>query len=373
MKIKKKKTNLYYGTPTPSLGDKLSKYINKKTNEIRKKGHEKMTFMIIPHTQKNMFSIQVTKFGVFFSIATFCILILNAIISGYTDTHISKEINTLYNTDKSFDSERSMYITKLKAIDVLSTNIKEDITTALKPINKEKYESSFIIDTDELNLLAQEQMQAESYAFYLKMNELLKKKNELGFNLGELQNSFLKEFEENKIDSSFQYDSEVVLYRELYLNIKQMISEISNTYTFLNECEEVRRNLPYAWPLDGGHITSKYGIRYSPFGIVTEFHMGVDIAQAEGTPVYAAGDGYIVTAQYGNSGYGRSIRIAHRFGYASLYGHLSAIIINQGQLVKKGQRIGYVGTTGRSTGPHLHFEVKLNEQHIDPLPFLKNI
>ena len=115
----------------------------------------------------------------------------------------------------------------------------------------------------------------------------------------------------------------------------------------------------YAWPTSPNwYITSKYGWRICPFH-GREFHNGVDIVLESGTngsPVYAIADGVVTRAsRYG--GYGNCIQIAHGGGYSSLYGHLSGYNCSSDQFVKKGQLIGYIGSTGNSTGPHLHFTV----------------
>jgi len=115
-----------------------------------------------------------------------------------------------------------------------------------------------------------------------------------------------------------------------------------------------------------GRLTSGYGYRRDPFTGRRAFHRGIDIANRIGTKVYAAQEGRVIYtgARYG---YGKTIIIEHRFGYKTLYGHLDSYRVHRGQWVKSGQIIGTVGYTGRSTGPHLHFEIWLKSRIIDPL------
>ncbi|MGA8532748.1 MAG: peptidoglycan DD-metalloendopeptidase family protein [Candidatus Tumulicola sp.] len=124
----------------------------------------------------------------------------------------------------------------------------------------------------------------------------------------------------------------------------------------------------FSWPVTGT-ITSPFGWRSNPFGGSPEFHQGLDIAAPSGTTVTAAAGGTVIMAQW-YGGYGNYILIDHGGGYSTGYGHLSAIYVSNGQGVKRGQAIGAVGSTGASTGPHLHFEVRIDGKPVDPAPRL---
>jgi murein DD-endopeptidase MepM/ murein hydrolase activator NlpD len=122
----------------------------------------------------------------------------------------------------------------------------------------------------------------------------------------------------------------------------------------------------FSWPVTGT-ITSPFGWRSNPFGGAPEFHPGLDIAAPTGTTVTAAAAGTVIVAQW-YGGYGNYILIDHGGGYSTGYGHLSAIYVSDGQSVARGQAIGAVGSTGQSTGPHLHFEVRIAGKPVDPAP-----
>jgi murein DD-endopeptidase MepM/ murein hydrolase activator NlpD len=124
----------------------------------------------------------------------------------------------------------------------------------------------------------------------------------------------------------------------------------------------------FSWPVTGT-ITSPFGWRSNPFGGGPEFHQGLDIAAPTGTTVTAAAGGTVIMAQW-YGGYGNYILIDHGGGYSTGYGHLSAIYVSTGQSVQRGQAIGAVGSTGQSTGPHLHFEVRIAGKPVDPAPRL---
>lgn len=133
------------------------------------------------------------------------------------------------------------------------------------------------------------------------------------------------------------------------------------------ENENYRRDVtPSQWPTDGGYISSPFGGRPNPFsGYGRDWHPGIDIAVDYGTPVYASAAGYVEqSGWYG--GYGKYVRLSHDFGYETAYGHMSRLAVSAGSFVKKGEVIGYVGSTGYSTGPHLHFEVMKYGEQVNP-------
>jgi murein DD-endopeptidase MepM/ murein hydrolase activator NlpD len=120
-----------------------------------------------------------------------------------------------------------------------------------------------------------------------------------------------------------------------------------------------------AWPVNG-HITSYFGRRYHPILHFSRFHAGVDIGAAWGSPIVAAADGQVVRAGWAG-GYGRQVRIAHAGGLVTSYAHMSQIAAEPGSFVRAGQVIGYVGSSGLSTGPHVHYEVQRNGTPVNPL------
>ena len=129
------------------------------------------------------------------------------------------------------------------------------------------------------------------------------------------------------------------------------------------------RRSPPSCPVKTFTYTSTYGVRYDPFTGNTAMHAGLDMAGAQGEPIYAAADGTVVSG--GRSGaYGNCIDIDHGKGLATRYGHLSAILVQAGAHIRQGQLIGRMGSTGRSTGTHLHFEVRIDGHAVNPRPYL---
>ena len=128
-------------------------------------------------------------------------------------------------------------------------------------------------------------------------------------------------------------------------------------------------SIPSIMPLSGEHMTSGFGMRWHPVIGGRRQHKGVDLASPIGTPIHATADGTVAMAER-YSGYGLYVQIEHGGSLETRYGHMSRIAVAQGQFVHKGDVIGYVGSTGRSTGPHLHYEVRVDGNAVNPIPYM---
>jgi murein DD-endopeptidase MepM/ murein hydrolase activator NlpD len=126
---------------------------------------------------------------------------------------------------------------------------------------------------------------------------------------------------------------------------------------------------PNLWPVEG-QVTASFGERIDPFNGEGAFHSGVDIGSSYGAHVIAPADG-VVTFSDQLGGYGRAIKIDHGHGISTRYGHLSGFAVTAGQAVHRGDVIGFIGTSGRSTGPHLHYEVRINDTPVNPYKYLR--
>lgn len=170
---------------------------------------------------------------------------------------------------------------------------------------------------------------------------------------------------------------------ELIINTSKRLDILSKQTVVqsrsLDEIERLASNkaalleaIPSIQPIKNKDLTrmaSGYGYRNDPFTKKRRFHWGMDFTAKKGVPVYATGNGVVKRADNHASGYGNHIRIDHGFGYVSLYAHLSKYNVRRGQKVKRGDLIGYVGNTGRSAGPHLHYEIFKDKKRINPLNF----
>ena len=138
------------------------------------------------------------------------------------------------------------------------------------------------------------------------------------------------------------------------------------------EKEKLLTAIPAIQPVSNENLTrmaSGYGMRSDPFTKVRKMHWGMDFTAPRGTPVYASGDGVVERADSNSSGYGKHIRINHGYGYTSLYAHLYKYNVRKHQKVKRGDLIGFVGSTGRSEAPHLHYEIFKDGDRINPINF----
>lgn len=159
-----------------------------------------------------------------------------------------------------------------------------------------------------------------------------------------------------------------VLTKELVIQSKSLDEIVA----LAKQKEKLLAAIPAIQPVkneDLKQMASGFGYRSDPFTKIRKFHYGMDFTARTGTPIYATGDGVVYKADASLSGYGNHIEINHGYGYKTLYAHLSEYNCRPGQRVKRGDIIGYVGSTGRSQAPHLHYEVFKNGERVNPLNF----
>ncbi len=150
--------------------------------------------------------------------------------------------------------------------------------------------------------------------------------------------------------------------------VKLELSSYEDIYDKVIENSDRIKSIPTIRPVNGGYLNAGFGYRTDPFDRVNRFHYGQDITVNNGTPIYAPADGIVKVARY-MGGFGKSLKIDHGFGYTTFYAHLSKFNIERGSKIKRGDIIGYSGNTGRSTGPHLHYEVHYYGKPQNPLDY----
>lgn len=162
-------------------------------------------------------------------------------------------------------------------------------------------------------------------------------------------------------------------------NLSNRIDVQKESYTdidgLLKNKEQLLSHTPAIQPVsnkDLDRVASGFGYRIDPVYKTIKFHAGLDFTAPQGTPIYATADGTVTTAGSTGNGYGNHVVINHGYGYETLFGHMVRVKVRAGQIVKRGQVIGWVGSTGKSTGPHCHYEVHKNGQKIDPIYFFYN-
>jgi murein DD-endopeptidase MepM/ murein hydrolase activator NlpD len=204
------------------------------------------------------------------------------------------------------------------------------------------------------------------YRVYFEANPIPEEQRKAGFG-GINRYKDLEGFDNSKliISSSQRID---ILTKQIVVQSKSL-DEIAK---LAEEKEKLLEAIPAIQPVNNEDLTrmaSGFGYRTDPFTKANKFHFGMDFTAPRGTPVYASGDGKVIRADNTASGYGNHIRIDHGYGYESLYAHLYKYNVRTGNRIKRGDLIGFVGSTGRSEAPHLHYEIFKDGIRINPINF----
>ena len=295
---------------------------------IMQKGKQRFTVMLIPHSEKKIFNFQVSFFTLVFATIT-----LGIVLVGFF----------LLATNFTFTNEKITKISQdLQSNETTMENLKDEISGIRKA----------------------------GRSFKASMDSVM----------GVIGNQdYLKTASVGDVSASYVLpeDSEGGSLREL-ADLKSMASLMANSVEPLDEInkvlstyKELLADTPTMWQLKGvkGIITTRFGWTIHPFTHLGYLHTGVDIAWALGTPVEATANGNVVETGYTEDA-GNFITIQHKYGFTTRYLHLLEIVTRKGNHVNRGDTIGYVGNTGLSTGPHLHYEVRLGANYVDPMNFL---
>ena len=204
------------------------------------------------------------------------------------------------------------------------------------------------------------------YRVYFEANPIPEEQRKAGFG-GINRYKDLEGFDNSRliISSSRRID---ILTKQIVVQSKSL-DEVAK---LAEEKEKLLEAIPAIQPVNNEDLTrmaSGFGYRTDPFTKAKKFHFGMDFTAPRGTPVYASGDGKVVRADNSASGYGKHIRIDHGYGYESLYAHLYKYNVRPGKRIKRGDLIGFVGSTGRSEAPHLHYEIFKDGVRINPINF----
>ena len=297
-----------------------------------KKGHEKMTIMFIPHNEKKIFNFQISKFTISFFLFLFFFVIVTSSYAVIKNAAVKREEEKLMSNYKDVRSQLYHYEKMTNKVAGLVDDLKPDIED-LYALTAGNEETSNIWDTED---------PAAKHEMTL---------------------------EEKRVRSTLP--EEIFMLRELQRDILSATNTVKTVKTFVDIRSKVINDTPSIVPTNG-HITSLFGWRRSPFGFGRDFHTGIDIAAPEGTEVRATAPGEVVTAGWGG-GYGNLVKVKHKYGFETLYGHNSRIAVHMGQIIQKGQVVSYVGATGSATGNHCHYEIRLGGVAINPYPYMSKM
>jgi len=220
----------------------------------------------------------------------------------------------------------------------------------------------------------------------MKMGELERRDNSIYRNIFEAsplpdsaRANFLEKQKEIATVEKMGNDELVNSIAQAVGNLKNRIAAQNASYKqiagLINNKEDLLASTPAIQPVsnkDLNRIASGFGYRIDPIYKTVKYHAGLDFTAPQGTPIYATANGTVTTAGFSDGGFGNHVVINHGYGYETLYGHMYKVKVRVGQRVKRGDLIGYVGSTGKSTGPHCHYEVHKNGQKLDPVYFFYN-
>jgi len=246
----------------------------------------------------------------------------------------------------------------------------------------------------------EKKMRKDVQQMYEQYNYMQRQVSDLNQAIGELEdrdnNIYRTIFESAPLPDSVRYGknySRVDMGKFAYTNtdelagqVKEQLAVLDNrikaqrrSYDTLQRMvqmkEQMLASIPAIQPVsnkDLSHVASGFGYRIDPIYKTPKMHTGLDFAAPIGTPIYATADGQVAETGYDDGGYGNHVIINHGYGYGTLYGHMVKIKVHNGERVKRGQVIGWVGSTGKSTGPHCHYEVIRNGTKIDPVHYFFN-
>ncbi|UMZ75175.1 Murein DD-endopeptidase MepM [Natranaerofaba carboxydovora] len=310
-----------------------------------KKRH--FTVLIVPHSEKSSQSFKlpvvfVKIFSVMFAISVVLLMVFAYNYHNLVQDNKKLEVLREENTEQEVKIDDFAKKTK---------KLEEELKTLMETENKIRE----LADLDDIEDDIDEQEEFNEVNLDRDNDELVRTGHTRGSEYNSETNGTVERTEET--------------IRLLSAQIPQQKENLENTKLSLAERQEELKHTPDYWPVEG-RISSSFGYRNSPITGARQFHDGIDIAAPHRTPVKAAANGRVQYASY-RSGYGNLIVINHGYGYETHYAHLASFDVDRGEEVEKGEVIGFVGNTGNSTGPHLHFEIHVNNSPVDPKEYLK--
>lgn len=294
-------------------------------------GHKKMTVMFIPHNEKKIFNFHISKFTIMFFIILFLIIIITSSYAIIKNASVKIEEERLLSNYKDIRSHilRFEKLTKETAREI----------NRIKPYIEDIYE------------LSKGDNDAEKIWMSIDNGD---------------------DFFSDKLDNfKNTLPEEIFTLKNLQRELICTTNAIKTVKNFIDVRSRVINEIPSIIP-NRGHISSLFGWRRSPFGFGRDFHTGIDIAAPHGTEIRATAPGTIVFAGW-CGGYGYIVRIKHKYGFQTIYGHCKKILVKVGDCVKKGGLIATVGQTGSATGNHCHYEIRLGNIAINPYPYMSRV
>lgn len=299
---------------------------------FNQKGREKLTVMLIPHSEKKIFNFQISLFTISFLVLLLSGIVITFFVTTSRYSLTKREVESLQKSQEVSVTALKLLKKEITSLDTTVEGYKGNIKDIIKLLGASQSENIFGLGGPETEIK--------------NLSEIL------GFT------------------NTNDYRTELETIQKINEDISTSKRVLQNFMKFLAAREEIIQKIPNNWPIiGGGFITSGFGMRRSPFSGNLAVHQGVDISWWPGAPIRASADGVVVFSGM-KGGYGRTVQIQHEYGFQTLYGHLSSISAYEGKQIKKGEILGFLGRTGRSTGFHLHYEVRIGTKAVDPMIFM---
>jgi murein DD-endopeptidase MepM/ murein hydrolase activator NlpD len=299
---------------------------------IHHMGKQRFTVMFIPHSEKKIFNFQISVYSLTFFLFLLSLLL---VVFFVLSTHVTGSDKALAEMNKNLSGKEQGF-----------NELREEIRTFSRAAQK------FFPSLQKLIA-----------AINPEMAEMFSSTNTGGTSLPLFLPEDYGEQEGTK---------EIHELKRMSLFLENSVEPLESIYARVTEQNKIFVDIPTLWPLKNyrGFITFGFGPQIHPFNLTWYIHRGIDITFRRGAEIQATASGKVLRADFDPAGYGKYIEISHKFGFSTLYAHLDMVLVEKGQWVERGDVIGTLGGTGRVTGPHLHYEVKLGNQNIDPKLFL---
>jgi murein DD-endopeptidase MepM/ murein hydrolase activator NlpD len=346
------------------------------------------TVMVVPEKQKGVRTYRIPT--VLFKSVAFLLVMLTMLIGVlaydywkilqqvYENKHLSIENRQLKEQIQLFQMKMNALSDDLKRINTFEKKLRvitglEDVTSKgalYKPENEEEDKDSFLMKDLNSSLDFNFDVNIEDQPKYKELKSLYDKK--IAATLGLERSYLLTKQWSDLARRSFSLSQDYAKFDFKYYQVKDVVSNIEKNIheldQYLLDKESFLSSTPTILPADGW-ITSYFGQRMSPWAGRMKMHEGLDVGAPFGTKVHSPADG-IVTYSGEKSGFGKFVQVDHGYGIETIYAHNQSLFVKAGQKVKRGTLLSAVGNTGHSTGPHLHYEVRVNGIAVDPLYFI---
>ena len=298
---------------------------------IMVKGKQRFTVMLIPHSEKKIFNFQISFFTLFFVTLTLGIVLVGFFLLATNFTYTNEQLTQTTQALKASESTVESLKDEVAGVRQANRSFKTSLDNVVS-----------VIQNQDLAAAAGDSITGIASDFLATP---------------ETDAGGLREISDLKSMVSLMQDS---------------VGPLNSVGKLLSTYANFIQKAPTLWPLKGGvgYVTTGFEWTIHPFTHLGYFHTGIDIAWAQGTPILAAADGKVIESGRDEE-LGNYVIIQHNYGFTTRYGHMSAFAgKHKGDRVNRGDVIGYVGTTGLSTGPHLHYEVRLGSNYVNPIDFL---